>query len=291
MNIAVHIGTDLFPKLAQIPGPPKELWARGSMPPPENKLLAVVGSRALTRYGKEVTNYLIEGLRGYPISIVSGLALGADAAAHTAALNSGLHTIAIPGGGLSDRALYPRSNMVLGKEILAAGGLLISEHPPSYKAAPYDFPSRNRIMVGISDAVLMIEAGPKSGTLITARMACDYNRDLMCVPHRIGDVHSEGAHYYLRQGAALVSSTADILEVLRIPEVACITDKIAETLTESEQNVYRLLEEPVDTDELLRKAEATHLLLPSQTLALLAGLEFKDVLTSQFGVWRRKADS
>ena len=100
---------------------------------------------------------------------------------------------------------------------MKSGGALISEHEPHYVAHAYDFPARNRIMVGMSNAVLLIEAGEKSGTLITARLATEYNRDLMSVPHRIGDPHSFGPHLFMRLGAALVSDPLHILEVLKIP--------------------------------------------------------------------------
>lgn len=202
------------PQLCEIPQVPERLWMRGFLPPHGAKLLTVVGSRSLTTYGRTACEFLINGLKGYPISIISGLALGADACAHRAALAAGLHTIAIPGSGLSDDALYPRTNFPLAHQILESGGALLSEHEPEYRALPHDFPSRNRIMVGLADAVLMIEAGEQSGSLITARLAAEYNRDLFCVPHRIGDINSEGTHQFIRLGAELVSEPEQLLEAL-----------------------------------------------------------------------------
>lgn len=201
-------------RLSEIPEPPSLLRERGNWPPADHKLLVVVGSRALSPYGKEVCEKLIKDLAGYPISIVSGLALGTDAVAHKAAIAAGLHTIAVPGSGLADEVIYPRSNAALAKEILASGGLLLSEHEDSHKARVFDFPSRNRIMVGLSHAVLIIESGPQSGTLITARLTHEYNRDLLCVPHRITDPHGFGAHLFIRMGATLVADAAHILEML-----------------------------------------------------------------------------
>lgn len=213
------IARDEFPKaglipLLEIPEPPETLWVRGALPDSTFKKLAVVGSRALTPYGQEACEMLIKGLAGYPISIISGLALGGDACAHRAALGAGLHTVAIPGSGLSDRAISPQTNLALAKEILASGGALLSEHEPNTTARPAYFPSRNRIVVGMSDAVLVIEAGERSGSLITARLASEYNRNLMCVPHRIGDPNSEGTHQFIRLGAELVSSPEHILATL-----------------------------------------------------------------------------
>lgn len=234
---------DKFPKqLLEVPKPPTRLWLRGTLPPPDTRTLAVVGSRALTRYGREACEYLIEGLAGYPVSVVSGLALGADACAHRAALNAGLHTIAVPGTGLSDKALGPRSNFGLAMDILDAGGALLSEQEPAHFARNYDFPARNRIMVGLAHAVLVVEAEAKSGTLITARLATDYNRELLCVPHRIGDPHSAG-NGFLRMGAALVTEPAHVLEALgitpRTPDEAAPIN-----LNENEQLLYELLIKP-----------------------------------------------
>lgn len=207
-----------YPKgLGEIPGPPSTLWIRGQLPPQGTKFLTVVGSRAISNYGREALHSLIGGLSGYPISIVSGLALGADAEAHRAALASGLHTIAFLGSGINDRAIAPRTNFGLAGEILKQGGALISEYEPNEDAAPWKFPERNRLKAGIADAVLMIEAGERSGTLITARLAGEYNRELLTIPHRIGDVHGYGPHLFLRLGATLVTEPLHILEALRIP--------------------------------------------------------------------------
>lgn len=203
--------------LCEIPEPPEMLWLRGSLPAPGVKKLAVVGSRALSPYGEAACELLIKGLSGYPVSIVSGLALGADSCAHRAALSTGLHTVAIPGSGLDNRVLSPQTNLGLAKEILAAGGALLSEHEPRVTARPHHFPSRNRIVVGMSDAVLVIEAGERSGTLISARLAGEYGRDLMCVPHRITDMYAAGSHQFIRLGAELVTCAEDILQTLGIP--------------------------------------------------------------------------
>lgn len=270
-------------QLREIPKPPEKLWTLGSFPAPGTKYLAVVGSRALTSYGREACQKLIEGLAGYPVTIVSGLALGADACAHRAALHAGLHTIAIPGSGLGKDILYPRANVRLAEDILAAGGLLLSEHPPDHQAREYDFPSRNRIMVGLADAVLMIEAGERSGTLITARMAGDYNRQLLCVPHRIGDPHAHGSQVFLRVGATLVSESAHILEALGIEAHAEQRELPLEQLTSTERAVYEILEEPRERDAILR---TTSLPAP-ETLSALGMLELKGYVRHEFGLWRR----
>lgn len=270
-------------QLREIPDVPAALWVRGTMPPPEHKYLAVVGSRALSSYGREAATSLISGLAGYPISIVSGLALGADAAAHRAALNAGLHTIAFPGSGISDQAIAPRTNLGLAKDILASGGALLSEYAPDTEAAPWRFPERNRLMVGMSHAVLVIEAGDRSGTLITARLTGEYNRDLLCIPHRIGDPHGYGAHLFIRLGAALVSESSHILEALGISQKISPTSNEQVTLTGNERIVYDTLLEPLARDDLIRKSK----LSSGDALTALVMLELRGVLKEEFGAWRR----
>jgi DNA processing protein len=269
-------------QLREIPQPPHPLYARGSWAPPHTKYLAVVGSRALSSYGREACEKLIAGLAGYPISIVSGMALGADACAHKAALKAGLHTVAVLGSGLDDRSIHPRTNFGLAKEILASGGLLLSEHADGYQPHPHDFPARNRIVVGLSQAVLIVEAGEKSGTLITARLSHEYNRDLLCIPHRIGDPHGFGAHLFLRLGATLVSEPAHILEAMGI-EPKAAGARVLPTLIGDEKTVYDLLVEPCAKDDLIRKSG----LSSSSALSALVMLELKGVLKEEFGAWRR----
>ncbi len=271
--------------LHEIPGPPKQLWIRGMMPKEKTKLLAVVGSRALSNYGKEACEILIAGLAGYPISIISGLALGADACAHKAALATGLHTIAIPGSGLDDSVIGPKTNLGLAENILKAGGALISEHESLHKAAPYDFPSRNRIMAGMADAVLVIEAGAKSGTLITARLAVDYNRELLVIPHRIGDPHGFGAHLFGRLGATIVTESSHILEALRItPREEKTSPDIQNNLTGAELLVWHILEKPKTRDEILRHSSDN----TAEILTAIVTLELRGIIHESFGTWQRK---
>jgi DNA processing protein len=273
---------DVRDSLLEIPEPPKRLYLRGTLPPKNHKLLTVVGSRAVSAYGKEVCTRLIAGLRGYPISIVSGLALGTDASAHRAALSAGLHTIAVPGSGLADSAIYQRSNVGLAMDILRAGGALVSEQEPNHKPYLAEFPSRNRIMVGLSDAVLVIEAGAKSGTLITARLAGEYNRELLLVPHRIGDPHGFGAHLFLRLGGTLCAEPAHILEALALPFREGRVEE-ERNLEGNEKILYDLLLEPLPRDELIRASK----LPPSDALSTLVTLQLKGVLKEEFGAWRR----
>ncbi len=272
--------------LLEIPQPPERLWIRGALPPEGTKLLTVVGSRAMTRYGQEACQKLITGLAGYPVSIVSGLALGVDTCAHKAARAAGLHTLVVPGSGLGDDVLYPRSNRVFAKEILKAGGGFLSEYAPETASRVHFFPERNRLMVGLADAVLVIEAGQKSGTLITARLASEYNRDLLCIPHRIGDPHAFGPHLFIRLGAALVSDPLHILEALHIPPrlPAQAGEGVAPSdLEDAELVIWNMLEEPKTRDEILRAGGAG----TGNLLTALVALELRGLIKEEFSAWHR----
>lgn len=207
---------DFPPLLSEIPEPPKQLWIRGTLPSFELKWITVVGTRACTPYGKAACEHLIRGLKGSPVVIVSGLALGIDAIAHQAALDAELPTVAIPGSGLDWDVLYPRTNHALGRAIIDAGGAHLSEYDPAFPAQTWSFLERNRIMAGISHATLIIEATEKSGTMVTARLATDYNRDVLVVPGSIFEATSRGTHRYLRHGATPVNSAEEILDALSI---------------------------------------------------------------------------
>lgn len=243
--------TEHPPLLREIPEPPKHLWYQGILPSTDLKLLAVVGSRQYTSYGKQVVEHLVAGLAGYPVGIVSGLALGIDGLAHEAALRHGLYTLAVPGSGLDPAVLYPARHRPLARRILESGGGLLSEFPPPTAAAPWTFPQRNRIMAGMCHATLLIEAAPKSGTLITARLAADYNRDLLVVPGNIFTETAQGVHQFLKLGATPVTDATDILYVLGVePEIISIPNQ--PPLTPTEQRVIDLLREPLDRDSLIR---------------------------------------
>jgi DNA processing protein len=251
--------------LFEIPEPPKELWVVGTLPSPELTLLTVVGSRNYTSYGKQVVEHLISGLCGYPIGIVSGLALGIDGLAHEAALANNLYTIAVPGSGLDESVLYPASHQKLARKIVERGGGLLSELPPTAAAARFTFPARNRIMAGLAKATLLIEASEKSGTLITARLAVDYNRELLVVPGNLFSKNSYGVHQFLKLGATPVTSAEDILYALDLTPTDRPTPPPA-NLSPEERRVLDLLHEARDRDELIRllalpTSEATTLLM------------------------------
>jgi DNA processing protein len=266
------------PLLREISDPPKALFLAGTLPQEGNKLLCIVGSRKHTSYGKEVTEAVIAGLRGYPISIVSGLALGIDSIAHRAALRSGLHTIAIPGSGLDPAVLYPQSHRGLAEEIIGAGGALLSEFENDFSATPWSFPKRNRLMAGMSHATLVIEAETKSGTLITSRLATEYNRDVGAVPGSIFSKQSEGPHMLIRLGATPIRSAADCLEILGF-NPSNTEPKAYEGETPQEKVILDLLTEGKARDDIIRESG-----LPVQIVAsTLAVLEIKGVIGESMG--------
>ena len=244
------------PQLLEIPEPPKELWVAGALPSPETVLLTVVGSRKYTSYGKEACEEIISGLRGYDIAVVSGLALGIDTIAHESAMRAGLKTVSVPGSGLDPSMLYPRANLQLAKRILESGGALLSEFAPDFRPTDWSFPQRNRIMAGLAKATLLIEAGEKSGTLITARLAADYNRDVLVVPGSIFSPASRGTHQFLKLAATPVTSSEDVLRALGFqPETSTREEIDLSGIPEPERRVMELLTEPRHRDHLIEALE------------------------------------
>lgn len=271
-----------FPKpLLEIPQPPKNLYIRGTIPDSRMVYLAVVGSRKYTSYGKDICQKLIRGLKNYPIVIVSGLAIGIDSIAHKTALEVGLPTIAFPGSGLDDNVLFPKNNINLAEEIVNNGGCLISEFEPNFVATTYSFPQRNRLMAGISRAVLVVEAEEKSGSLITARMALDYNRDVLAVPGSAFSSNSNGTNWLIKQGATPVINSEDILEALGF-EIEKPIKSEKEKYIDCDKNELRvidLLREPMERDDLIRELKMD----TGSANALLSMMELKELIKEEFG--------
>ena len=271
-----------FPKaLLEIPQPPENLWIIGELPKEKLVYLCVVGSRKYTSYGRDACEKIIAGLKGYPIVIVSGFAMGIDTIAHKKAMQTGLTTIVFPGSGLSEEAMYPKTNVRMINEIVDSGGCLISEFEPDFKATQWSFPMRNRLMAGISKATLIIEAEERSGTLITARLTTEYNRDLMVVPGSIFSPNSKGTNRLLRQGATPVTSSEDVLEALGFQKEKDEEKqkKLFEDLSPEEKMVVELLREPTERDNLIR---AMKLPIPTAN-AILSVMEIKELIKEELG--------
>jgi DNA processing protein len=246
-----------FPELlTQVPHAPQMLYIRGAMPAPDLRYLCVVGSRACTPYGRRMCASLIAGLSKYPIAIVSGLALGMDGEALKSALDVGLPAVAVLPSSLDDESMYPVTNRPLAQRILALGGALISETKGPYQAMLHDFPKRDRIMAAMAHATLVVEAGEKSGTLITARLALDYNREVLGIPHELGRETGLGVNRLLREGATLVRNSNDILESLGlVPFENPTQGSLPTDLTDVEKKIMEELSESLVRDELLDRAD------------------------------------
>lgn len=268
------------PLLKQIPQPPKQLYWQGNVEALSKPAVSIVGSRAMTEYGRHMTHRFARGLAHAGVVVVSGLAYGVDGEAHKAALAEGGCCVAILGSGLN--AIYPARHLGLAQEIVKRGGLLLSEYPPSTKAAPYHFPQRNRIIAGISRATVVIEAAEGSGSLITAACALDYNRDVGVVPGDLTRPTALGTHKLLRQGAHPVASPEEVLELLHWPQVSLPARVGPPPLTGSLATLYDCLSRGINSIEALRG----HLHWPiSQIQSVVTILELDGYITHNAGTW------
>ncbi len=205
-------GEAAFPeRVTALSDPPIGLFHRG--PLPDGKAVAIVGSRRSTAYGREVAEHLGHELAAAGVWVVSGMARGVDAAAHRGAVAAGGPTAAVWGTG-PDR-VYPAEHRQLAEEIASAGSL-VTEFPPGTAPLPHHFPARNRIIAGLVDVVVVVEAAERSGALITARLALDEGRDVMAVPGSVFSRHSAGPNGLIRSGAAPVLQASDILDVVGV---------------------------------------------------------------------------
>lgn len=266
--IKLKISDSKYPSvLREIPDPPKEFYAQGDISLLNNrKLVAIVGSRKATSYGIEQTKKIAFELAKRNTVIVSGLALGIDAVAHQGALQAKGKTIAVLGSAIDN--FYPSCNENLAKEILKQGSLIISEYAPSSPTFKYNFPLRNRIIAGISTATIVTEAAERSGALITAYLAIDYNRDVLALPGNIDRINSKGTNRLIQKGAFCINSIDDLLEYFGF-------DKIQErktNFTEDEKSIIKILvHSPADFDHIMKETG-----LPASKLnVIIATLELK----------------
>ena len=266
-----------FPKLlTEIPDAPALLYVRGTYRTcNSDHLIAIVGSRKFTNYGKQVTEELARALVQAGYTIVSGLAFGIDAIAHEATLEANGKTLAILGSGIDDASLSPQTHLNLAHDILEKGAL-ISELGPGTNASTGTFPARNRIMAGLSQGVIVVEAAEESGSLITARLALDYNREVFAVPGSIFSPTSSGTHALLKEGAKLVTGIHDILaelgDTFATQETVSEVSEILQTLSSEEATVYKsLTHEGIHVDKLIAAAR----LEAMQVSTILTKLELR----------------
>ncbi len=279
-------GESIPRNLREMSRPPEQLHIWGDQPPlsPTTKYLTVVGSRKFTNYGASVVASLITELRGYNITIVSGLALGIDALALEAALAVELRTIAVPGSGLHLSVLHPKTNYNLAHRIVASGGCLLSEFDTHQVATKWTFPARNRLMAGIADAVLVIEAQIKSGTHITAGLAANFGRTVMAVPGSIFNSQSEGTNHLISEGATPVLCAQDIVEGLGLTVINSLSATTQNIFSVQEQLIIDLLSQPLQCSDLVRRTELPH----HEATTLLSRMELSGYIYERGGYIYRK---
>jgi DNA processing protein len=258
------------PLLAAIPDAPFVLWLSGHASCVSKPAVAVVGSRAATPYGLEAASRLAGDLAAAGVVVVSGLARGIDSASHRAALAAGGDTVAVLGSGVD--VIYPPEHVRLAAEV-AAHGAVVSEFPPGTMPVAFHFPARNRIISGLSQAVVVVEAAERSGSLITASFALEQGREVMAVPGSVLSGRHRGCHALIRDGAAVVESAEDVLAELRASFLVCsvpspgpaVSDTIVEAMTSGES---------YDIEALGAETGLT----PSQILPRLLDLELRGVV-------------
>lgn len=271
--------------LQQIFDPPPVLYVRGNLPETvqggleHNRALAIVGTRDASDYGRDISHHLAESLTEAGVSVISGLALGIDGAAHQGAvraLRSGKRnaaTVAVLGCGVD--VMYPHKHERLSRDILETGGAIVSEYPLGTRPDRKNFPGRNRIINGLSSGTLVVEADVKSGALITAEYAAQEGRTVFAIPGRIGDKRSAGTLELIKQGALLVTAAQDVLDAFHWHAAQQASLFAAPELPENEQRLFTLIQdqgEPLLDDLMAATNMPAHELLPLLTLLELKGV-------------------
>jgi len=260
---------------SQLDAPPI-LFKKGEGTLNPSRTLAIVGTRKATPYGKQVTQRIVEDLQGMHVQVISGLAYGIDIEAHKAAIKTNTSTVGVLAGGLD--WIYPSAHKKYAEEMLGDGAI-ISESIPGTKPDPHLFPARNRIIAGMADAVIVVEAAEKGGALITAKIADSYNRALFAVPGNLDHTYSAGTNKLIASQMALIyTGVQDLATHLSwdLEESAKEPAPLPE-LSEAEEKLYRLLTEkgqPIEIDQIAIQAQ-----LPiNQVASILLGLEFKNLV-------------
>jgi DNA processing protein len=246
-----------YPKLLlEIPKFPPILYYKGRMDSADELCIAVVGTRMISNYGRTIIPGLVEPLVDAGAIIVSGMAFGVDSAAHEVAVKKGRRTIAVLGGGLDEKSLYPKHHALLAKEIIDTGGALLSEYPIGTPNFKQNFVARNRIISGLSVATIIVECDLQSGTLITAKHALDQNRTVYAVPGPIYSLTSRGPNNLIKMGAKLITEANDIFQDLNLADLP--QQKTAQAIfgdTKEESVLLKLLNfEPVIINELIKQS-------------------------------------
>lgn len=279
---ALHYTNKNYPELLkQLPDAPNLLFTKGYGNLNPERSIAVVGTRKATEYGKRTTEKLIAQLAGLDVTVVSGLAYGIDICAHKACLKNDVPTIAVLAGGI-DR-IYPSVHKKYAQEMQETGAL-VTESIPGTKPERHLFPARNRIIAGMTDATIVVEAAEKGGALITANIADSYNRAVFAVPGNIGNSYSEGCNKLIASQKALIySSIEELIFQLGWDEKAVNQKQLPlPDLSEDEEKLYKLLkdsESPLEIDMIALKSQ----LSINKVASVLLGLEFKNLVKNMPG--------
>lgn len=281
----------LLARLLELHDIPEQLYIQGTLPDvtldeygrATPRILTIVGSRKNTTYGRQALEMLVSSLKNEKVVILSGLALGIDGLAHRTALTNTMITIAIPGSGLDETVLYPGSHKNLAKDIVDHGGALLSELEPSTPAAPWTFPQRNRIMAALSDALLVVEAEEKSGTLITAKLALELGRDIGSVPGEIFSPTSSGTNMLIHEGAYTIASPENLFSLLHLSSQEKDVHKENHEFKEHEKIIIDLLREPLTKDMLLQETKLSF----QDFVVAFSSLEINGHIQETFGEVRR----
>ncbi len=275
-----------FPTLLnEIPNPPLGLFVRGRSELLQNPQLAVVGSRNASPSGKRTAASFAAELASMGLTITSGLASGIDSHAHQGCLSMNGHTVAVIGTGI-DR-IYPKSNRNLYHEV-ASTGVIVTEFPPGAPPLSRNFPLRNRIISGLSLGVLVVEAGIRSGSLITARLAAEQGREVFAIPGSIHIVTSRGCHFLIRQGAKLVESVTDIVEELQhfdnLPSAVKNETKQPVKTIGDENPLYNLIDyAPISMERIIEQSGLT----AQQVSSILTNMELQGLIVETNGSYQR----
>lgn len=279
------IGDDDYPPiLKEIDSPPMSFYYRGKLEPFAQRI-GIVGSRQNTPYGQNVALELGEQLAAAGLTVVSGAARGIDTFAHRGALKSG-RTVAVLGCGIN--VIFPRENKQLLEQI-AASGVVLSEFPPQFPPNTGTFPTRNRIIAGLSRGVIIVEAGQKSGALITSTYALEYNRDVFAIPGQIYAAKSQGCNELIRDGATLIKSAQDVLNEYDIKSNA--PPEVVKPVTIQLEGVAAKIFDVIPSDafitedEILMQVEEVN---PSELTGILLELDMKGCVVEEAGRYKRK---
>jgi DNA processing protein len=251
---------------SSIAKPPKSLYFIGEIPATRLTSVAIIGTRKPSPFGKEVATLLAKNLAKRGVVIISGLALGTDAVAHRGALEVNGTTIAVLGNGLPE--IYPSSHRTLAEQIIANGGAILTEYEPGTPARPFRFLERNRIVSGLSDAIIIVEAAARSGTLNTASHALEQGREVFAVPGNITSPLSSGCNALIKQGAHPVTCAEDVLEIIA-PHLLTQQTALPLGRTPLETMIISLLQSGVRDGELLQQRTNTSAAEFSQSLTMM----------------------